>query len=84
VASKRKDKQDQEAFNFEKALGELEKVVAVLESGELGLEEALSRFESGVKLTRQCQLALDQARQRVETLAEQGDLTLEQECEDES
>lgn len=54
--------------DFERALAELEALVARLESGELPLEEALQTFERGVTLTRQCQGALKAAQQKVEIL----------------
>ena len=53
---------------LEKALEELEALVARLEGGDLSLEQALKEFERGVKLTRQCQTALQAAEQKVEIL----------------
>ena len=53
---------------LEKALEELEALVALLEGGDLSLEQALKEFERGVKLTRQCQTALQAAEQKVEIL----------------
>lgn len=60
----------QPAFDFERALDELEALVASMESGELSLEESLARFERGVQLTRACQKALAEAEQRVKILLE--------------
>jgi exodeoxyribonuclease VII small subunit len=54
--------------DFERALAELEGLVARLESGELPLDEALQTFERGVILTRHCQSALKAAQQKVEIL----------------
>ena len=51
-------------------LGELERVVAELEAGELPLEIALRRFEDGVRLARQGGQLLDAVEQRVEMLLE--------------
>lgn len=60
-------------LNFEQALGELEALVAAMESGELTLEESLQAFEAGVRLTRECQQTLQQAEQKVQLLlAEDG------------
>jgi len=53
---------------LEKALEELEALVARLEGGDLPLEQALQEFERGVKLTRQCQTALQEAEQKIEIL----------------
>ncbi len=55
---------------FEQALGELEELVAQLESGELSLDQSLAHFKRGVELTRHCQSILDQAQQTVEVLSQ--------------
>lgn len=60
------------AFDFETSLAQLEKLVARMESGELGLEESLKAFEEGVKLTRQCQETLNSAQQKVQLLMEKN------------
>ena len=57
-----------ETPDFERALGELEKLVERLERGDLPLEEALKTFERGVALTRHCQTSLKAAQQKVEIL----------------
>ncbi len=54
--------------SFEKALEKLEKIVEMLESGSVTLEEALSRYEEGIKLSRQCQEKLAQAEKKIEVL----------------
>lgn len=65
-------------LDFEKSLQELERLVEVLEQGDLSLEEALKKFEQGVKLTRNCQQALREAEQKVHLLMEQnGQIHLE-------
>ncbi len=71
ATSKSKSKE----IDFEKALSELEVLVAKMESGDLSLEESLKAFEDGVKLTRDCQSRLASAEQRVKVLMEkQGEL----------
>ena len=68
----------QDSPNFEASLGELEKIVARLESGELSLENSLKEFERGVELTRNCHQALQKAEQRVQQLVdEDGQLRFE-------
>jgi exodeoxyribonuclease VII small subunit len=57
-----------EPADFEKALAELEALVARLERGDLPLDEALKTFERGIALTRHCQSALKAAQQKVEIL----------------
>ena len=59
-------------IDFEASLGQLEKLVAQMEAGDLTLEQSLKAFEEGVKLTRQCQQTLAQAEQRVLLLMEQN------------
>ena len=54
--------------SFEKSIGDLEKIVKALESGDLPLEKAMKKFEEGIKLTRGCQAALKEAEQKVEIL----------------
>lgn len=62
-------------LSFEQQLGELESLVAQLESGELPLEQALKHFERGIQLTRECQTALEAARQKVQILMQKDGQT---------
>lgn len=55
---------------IDRVLGDLERVVAELEAGDLPLETALKRFEDGVRLARQGGQLLDAVEQRVEMLLE--------------
>lgn len=59
-----------EAPKFEQGLAGLEKLVAELEAGDLGLDEALARYEKGVKLAAQLQAALEASQRKVEKLSE--------------
>ncbi len=59
-------------IDLEKALGDLEKVVEHLESGELSLDKSLKEFEKGVGLSRDCQTALKDAEQKVQVLLDSG------------
>jgi exodeoxyribonuclease VII small subunit len=61
-----------EAPKFEEGLAALEKLVAELEEGDLGLDEALKRFEKGVKLAAQMQSALEDTGRRIEKLGPKG------------
>jgi len=61
-----------EAPKFEEGLAALEKLVAELEAGELGLDEALKRFEKGVKLAAHMQKALEDTGRKIEKLGADG------------
>lgn len=55
-------------MTFEKALTELEQIVAKLEKGGVSLNESLALFEKGVKLTRFLRNELDKAERKIEIL----------------
>ncbi len=57
------------APRFEDLVGELEKIVGQLESGQLPLEQSLSAFERGMGLSKQAAAILDAAELKVEQLA---------------
>ncbi|MFN3229055.1 MAG: exodeoxyribonuclease VII small subunit [Asticcacaulis sp.] len=59
---------DVSALSFEAALGELEKIVAELESGQAPLEQSISLYERGALLKAHCEARLEAARLRVEKL----------------
>lgn len=59
-------------LTFEKALAELEKVVARMEGGELSLEQALAAHQRGLELARFCQARLEAAQQQIQVL--EGDV----------
>ena len=62
------------AMNFEKALAELETIVANLESGKVDLEESIKIYERGEALRKHCEAKLAEAEARIEkiTLSPQG------------
>jgi exodeoxyribonuclease VII small subunit len=62
-----KDTQPTE-MRFSESLGELESIVAQLESGQLDLEESMARYERAVALLRACRGKLAEAEQRVTML----------------
>jgi exodeoxyribonuclease VII small subunit len=69
MSKKKAASRDECAGSFEDSLGELEKIVAELESGKLGLSEALARYEEGVKHLKGCQQSLEMAERRIELLS---------------
>ena len=66
--------EDISAMNFEKALAELETIVAKLESGKVDLEESIKIYERGEALRKHCEAKLAEAEARIEkiTLSPQG------------
>jgi exodeoxyribonuclease VII small subunit len=56
------------AMSFEDALSELEKIVAVLESGKAPLERSIEVYERGAALKAHCEKKLEAARLRVEKI----------------
>lgn len=65
------------SVKFEKALGDLEKLVEEMEQGELSMEDMLKRFEKGIALTTECQQALQNAELKVKELVEKNGKLLE-------
>ncbi|GAB6165335.1 hypothetical protein JCM19992_13350 [Thermostilla marina] len=53
---------------FEESLAELERIVARLESGELGLDESLAEYERGVSLLRGCHRRLKDVEAKIRIL----------------
>ncbi len=58
--------------SFEKALAELEGIVAKMEDGGLSLEQSLAAHKRGLELARQCRERLEAAQQQVKVL--EGDV----------
>ncbi len=58
---------------FEKAMQQLEEIVAELEKGELPLEKAMKKFEEGISLSRYCTEKLDETERRITLLMEGPD-----------
>ncbi len=69
MAKKKLKPRDECAASFEESLDELEKIVAELESGKLGLSDALARYEQGVKHLKACQQLLQRAERKIELLS---------------
>lgn len=69
-----------EKVTFEAGLSRLEKIVEMLERGQLSLEEAIARFEEGVTLAARCSEMLKEADLQVRRLVKraQGAFDLEE------
>jgi len=64
----RKKEQGGAEPSFEKALAELESLVAKMEDGGLSLEQSLAAHKRGLELARQCRERLEAAQQQVKVL----------------
>ena len=62
-----------EGMTFEKALEELEALVARMEDGKLALEESLAAYQRGAELIKYCESRLSDAQARIAIL-EGGEL----------
>ena len=62
-----------EPVSFEKALEELEAIVARMEDGKLPLEESLAAYQRGTELLKLCESKLNAAQARIAIL-EGGEL----------
>ncbi len=64
-------------IHFESSIAELESIVSQLEKGELSLEDSLKQFEKGIGIARTCQKVLTEAEQKIEGLANNKDVSIE-------
>jgi exodeoxyribonuclease VII small subunit len=65
---------EKEALTFEKALEELESIVARMEEGKLPLEESLAAYQRGAELLKFCETKLTDAQARIAILEQGGEL----------
>ncbi len=58
-----------ENMSFEEALGELEKIVTGLETGQAPLETSIQSYERGIALKKQCEKKLAEAQEKIEKIS---------------
>jgi exodeoxyribonuclease VII, small subunit len=56
------------SYSFEKAVAELESIVARLERGDVALDESISIYERGELLKKHCETLLSAAENRIEKI----------------
>lgn len=61
------------AATIDENLSRLSDILAVMEQGQLTLEESLSHFEEGVRLVRECRSMIDTVEKRIKVLEAQED-----------
>jgi exodeoxyribonuclease VII small subunit len=69
-------KQQTPPKTFETAVEELEKILTLIESGDLGLEETLVKYERGNFLIQHCREVLNAAEKQIEVISKGPDGTL--------
>jgi len=69
----------QNNLSYEKAFERLEKILELMNSGKVPLEEAIKLFEEAEKLMQNCQTALNTAEKKIEQLMKgrNGEVVLE-------
>lgn len=67
--------EDIRQLSFEAALGELEDIVARLESGDVALEESIEIYRRGSQLRAWCDEKLKDAQAKIEKITGQGEAT---------
>ncbi len=56
-------------LKFEEGLEELQQIVQMLESGQLGLDEALDKYQRGIEVLKECHLVLERTERKIELLS---------------
>ncbi len=64
---------DVSKMSFEDAMGELEKLVGQLESGNVPLEESIKLYERGDALKKHCEKKLAEAEEKVAQITKGAD-----------
>jgi exodeoxyribonuclease VII small subunit len=59
--------------SFEEGLGELEKILADIEGGQLTLEDSLVKYDRGSFLIQYCRTVLESAEKQIELLSKAPD-----------
>ncbi|MCP5369842.1 MAG: exodeoxyribonuclease VII small subunit [Rickettsiaceae bacterium] len=62
-----------ENFTFEEALGELEKIVNKIDTGQEDLASAVSSFERGILLKKHCEGLLKNAKLKIEKIIQKSE-----------
>lgn len=58
-------------LQFEEAISQLERIVGMLESGDVPLEQAIELFQQGMQLSHLCSRKLEQVERKIEALIEE-------------
>lgn len=69
MSRKKADNAGDTGPDFEKAIADLEEIVAAMEEEQLPLEDLVEKFEHGTKLLARCESVLASAKKRLQTIA---------------
>ena len=56
-------------LKFEDAIGQLERIVSDIETGDVSLETSLEQYEKGMALIKHCRGILQKAEKKIEKIA---------------
>ncbi len=62
-----------EKFDFEKSIARLEEIVAVLEKGELPLDDMIKLYAEGTKIAGECNTTLEKAQLKISKLTQESE-----------
>jgi exodeoxyribonuclease VII small subunit len=68
-----KSKKDIDGMEFEEALGELEKIVKILEDGKSTLKESVDLYERGTMLKKHCDRILESTQLKINQITSDKD-----------
>ncbi len=68
----KKERENETVPSFEEAIAKLEKIVADMEGGKVGLEKSMELFEEGSRLAKFCIDRLGETEKRIEMLMRQA------------
>lgn len=69
---------NKKSMKFEEAMDRLEKVIGVLQEGNISLDESLSYFEEGIALVKLCQKKLQDTESRITMLVKDANGDVEE------
>lgn len=58
-------------YSYEKAIAELENILAKMDEGEVPLAESMEHFETGMKLVARCEEILNSYERRITKIVEE-------------
>lgn len=58
-------------FTIEEGFGELEKIIAELEKGDLGLEDSFKKYEKGLEVLKSCDDSIGRIEERLKVITKE-------------